>query len=105
MRYNYRMSDVVLVGLISLAGSIIASIISSQTSQRETNATIAAHEQKQQDAIDGLRFEISEMKKRLDSHNGYAEKFAESSKDIALTKKDIEFIKEQLKTLPICRTK
>ena len=100
------MSDVVIVGLLSVTGSVIASLIGAQSSKRETNATLAAHEQKQQDAIDSIKSELGEMKKRLDSHNGYAEKFASASKDIALTQKDVEYIKDQLKDiLKICEVK
>ena len=103
--YNEVMSDAIIVGLFGLVGSVLVAAISSLSNRRETSATIAAHEQKQQDIIDDLKREIIEMKKRLDSHNGYAEKFAESSKDTALMKKDIEYIKDQIKNLPICRVK
>lgn len=104
------MSDAIIVGLISVAGSIIVQLIVSHSKTRETNATIAAHEQKQQDAIDDVNKQLVEVKKRLDSHNGYAEKFAAASKDlaltqkdVALTQKDVEFIKEQLKNIQMCR--
>ena len=99
------MNDAVLVGIISASGAIISQIIISHSKTKETNAALAAHEQKQQDAIDNIHSELAEVKKRLDSHNGYAEKFATASKDIAITQKDIEFIKEQIKNLPICRVK
>lgn len=99
------MNDAVLVGLISASGAIVSQIIISYSKTKETNATLAAHEQKQQDAIDNIHTELAEVKKRLDSHNGYAEKFANASKDIAVTQKDVEFIKEQLKNLSLCKTK
>lgn len=89
------MSDAVIVGIISVVGSIIVQLIVSGSKTRETNATLAAHEQKQQDAIDDLKKEIGEVKKRLDEHNGYAEKFADAKKDIALIQKDIEYIKKK----------
>lgn len=103
--YNKTMSDAVIVGIISAMGAIIAQIIISYSKTKETNATIAAHEQKQQDAIDGIKEELVNVKKRLDSHNGYAEKFANASKDIAVTQKDVEFIKEQLKNIQLCKIK
>ena len=56
---------------------------------------MAKHEQKQQDALDMLKDELASVKKRLDQHNGYAEKFAEASKDIALIKKDVEYLKSK----------
>lgn len=99
------MSDAVIVGLISATAMILAQVIISYSKTKETNATLAAHEQKQQDAIDNIHAELADVKKRLDSHNGYAEKFANASKDIAITQRDVEFIKEQLKNLALCRTK
>lgn len=99
------MSDAIVVGLFGLVGSVVVAVISSQANKRETSATIVAHEQKQQDAIDSIKEELVDVKKRLDSHNGYAEKFANSSKDMAVMQKDIEFIKDQLKNLPLCKIK
>ena len=99
------MSDAIIVGLFGLVGSVVVALISSQSSKKETNATIAAHEQKQQDIIDGIREELVGVKKRLDSHNGYAEKFSDARRDIAITQKDIEFIKEQLKNIQMCKVK
>lgn len=72
---------------------------------RETNSVIAAHEQKQQDALDDVNKQLVEVKKRLDSHNGYAEKFADARKDIAVMQKDIEYVKDQLKNTQMCRIK
>lgn len=87
------MSDAVVVGLISVFGSIVVQLIVSHQKTQETNATMAAHEQKQQDALDAVKEELVGVKKRLDAHNGYAEKFANASKDIALIQKDIEYLK------------
>lgn len=89
------MSEAVIVGLISVAGSVIVQLIVSFTKSQETNAKMAAHEQKQADALDALKEELTEVKKRLDQHNGYAEKFANATKDIALIQKDIEYLKKQ----------
>lgn len=88
------MSDAVIVGIISVVGSIIGQVFIFAGKTRETNASIAAHEQKQQDALDEVKSELAEVKKRLDQHNGYAEKFANASKDIALIQKDIEYLKK-----------
>lgn len=99
------MSDAVIVGIISATCTIIVQIIVSRSKTRETNAAIAAHEQKQQDMIDDVNKQLEAVKKRLDSHNGYAEKFAEARKDIAVTQKDIEYIKERLKTIDYCKIK
>ena len=96
------MSDAVIVGLMSVVGSIICQSIISRTKNRETDAKMAAHEQLQQDRLEEVRTELIEVKKRLDSHNGYAQKFAETSKDIAIIaerqmsiKKDVEYLKSE----------
>lgn len=97
------MSDAVIVGLMSVAGSIIVQCIISHAKARETNINIAVHEQKQEDAINNFSQQLSEVRKRLDSHNGYAEKFAKNTRDMAIMQKDIEFIKEKLKNTVICK--
>ena len=96
------MSDTVLVAIIGLlgtacgvGGSIIGQVIISRSKARETDAKEAVREQKQQDALDTIKDEMKEIKKRLDQHNGYAEKFASASKDIALIQKDVEYLKKQ----------
>ena len=89
------MSDAVIVGFMSVVGSIIVQLIVSASKNRETNAKMAAHEQKQQDMLDAVKEELVGVKRRLDQHNGYAEKFAEASKDIALIQKDIEYLKSR----------
>lgn len=43
-----------------------------------------------------LQTEIKEMKQKLDVHNGYAEKFAETTKSIGKMETDIAVIKTKL---------
>lgn len=99
------MSEAVIVGLISVAGSVIVQLIVSFTKSQEANAKMAVHEQKQQDALEAVKDELVGVKKRLDAHNGYAEKFANATKDIAIVQKDIENIREQMKNLQVCKVK
>lgn len=88
------MSDAIIVGIISFTGSLITQFMISASHSKETDAKMAAHEQKQQDTLDELKKEMAGVNKRLDVHNGYAEKFANSSRDIALIQKDIEYLKK-----------
>ena len=88
---------------MSVAGSIIVQCIISHAKARETNTNIAVHEQKQEDAINNINQQLAEVKRRLDSHNGYAEKFAKNTKDTAIMQKDIEFIKKQIESIQLCR--
>lgn len=99
------MSEAIIVGVISVAGSIVVQLIVSYSKYRETSASIAAHEQKQQDALNEVNKELIEVKKRLDSHNGYAEKFAAAQRDIAITQRDIEYIKDRVKSIEYCKIK
>lgn len=39
---------------------------------------------------------MARVDKKLDTHNGYAEKFAGASKDIALIQKDLEWLKKKV---------
>lgn len=91
------MSDVVVAGLISAIASVIVQLIISGSKAKESDAKMAAHEQKQEDGLAEVRKELGEVKKRLDQHNGYAEKFANASKDITAIQKDIEYLKKGLK--------
>lgn len=72
------MSDTVLVALISLAGIVISGVISAIVSSSL------------------IKYRIEKLEKKVDIHNGYAEKFAEISTDIALMKQDISYIKERI---------
>lgn len=46
--------------------------------------------------VKGVKTELKEVKTRLDSHNGYAKMFSETSGDIASVKTDIAVIKTKL---------
>ena len=90
------MSDAVLVGLISVAGSVIVQLIVSASRGRENDAKMAAHEQEQRDRLDSISEWMKRADRKLDEHNSYAEKFTAFGKDIALVQKDIEYIKKEV---------
>ena len=72
------MTDTITVAIISLVGIILSGLISVVASSALIN------------------WRMKEVEKRLDSHNGYAQKFAATAVDIAVLKQDIAFIKEKL---------
>ena len=87
----------IITGLFATAGVII----SNSTSNKKN-----AIEQAKRDTQ--LDDSIKELSKRVDSHNGYAEKFAQSTESILLLQKDIEYIKndiKELKNMPMCKVK
>lgn len=55
---------------------------------------IIEREQKQQDMFDRMFDELDGVKKRLDTHNHYAEKFGSIEKSMIIMQKDIEYIKK-----------
>lgn len=57
----------------------------------------AEREQKQADQHDQIMEELKRVGKRLDEHNGYAEKFSQTTIAITSLSKDVEWIKEKLK--------
>lgn len=89
------MSDAVIVGLISATCTIIVQLIVFYSKTKETNANIARHEQKQQDMLDDVNRQLDEVKKRLDTHNRYAEKFGEIEQSMICIKKDIEYLRKE----------
>lgn len=84
-----------VTGSLAVLGSYIGNVAITQKKSRQDEIKMAKHEQRQQDALEMLKDELASVKKRLDQHNGYAEKFAEASKDIALIKKDVEYLKSK----------
>lgn len=77
------MSDVVIAALIGAIASIIANLIQ-QSNQRKKQAVEDAKKETE------LNMRLSSIERKLDVHNGYAEKLGDIQTDIA-------FIKGQMK--------
>lgn len=106
------MSEEIIVPLISgslaIVGSFVGNYAIALKKSREDAIKEAEREQAQKDQLAMILEEQKKIKERLDSHNGYAEKFAENSKSIDLLQKDVEYIKEEVKEfkkIPMCRIK
>lgn len=82
------MSEEVIVPLISGGLAIVGSFVSNYAitlkKSREDAIKEAEREQAQKDQLTMILEEQKKIKERLDSHNGYAEKFAENSKSLAV---------------------
>lgn len=82
------MSDAVLVAIIAALASVVGQwlISHSQNEKRKTD-----------EAVRDARLEdrLSAVEKKLDIHNGYAERFAEIGTDIAVIKNDIKTLYEK----------
>lgn len=45
-----------------------------------------------------VNWRLKKLEDKVDEHNGYAQKYAETHEDIALIKQDICYIKEKIKS-------
>lgn len=102
------MSDSVIIasitGVLAVVGSYVGNVAISAKKARADAIKDAEREQAQKDQLSMILDEQKEIKKRLDQHNGYAEKFAQSNtammsiqKDVEYMKKDISYLKERSK--------
>lgn len=80
------MSDAIVVAIIAAAASILGQWIISRKQSQDKAISDARRDER-------LEMRLSEVEKKLDVHNGYAEKFAEIGKDIAIIKTQIEELK------------
>lgn len=78
---------------IKIAGVVIA-LITLIIALLKIYKHIVEREQKQQDMFDRMFDELDAVKKRLDTHNHYAEKFGSIEKSMIAMQKDIEYIKK-----------
>lgn len=85
----------IIVALIALISAIFGSIIGYLGKTKKQAIIEATREQEQKDNFSKLFKEIEEIKKRLDTHNKYAEKFSAIKEDISLLKKDVEYVRKE----------
>lgn len=85
------------VAIGGLALSILGLITELIRRNRIQAVKDAEREQKQADQHDKIMEELKRVGTRLDEHNGYAEKFAQTAITLTALSKDVEWIKEKLK--------
>ena len=86
-----------MISIIGFAGVCVGAIFGYMGKSRKHAAQDAKREQEQRDLFTQLFKTLEDVKRRLDEHNHYAEKFGEIKLDIAGIKKDIEYIRKDLK--------
>ena len=79
-----------ITGVLAIIGSYVSNAAIMSKKAREDEIKDAEREVRQT-----MRLEAIE--KKLDIHNGYAEKFGDIQKDIAVVKKDIEYLRKEKK--------
>lgn len=84
----------IIVALITLAGTLVGVILGYIGKAKKQAVIDAKREQKQNDQFEALFQEMNTIKKKLDIHNKYAEKFGEIEQSMVAIKKDIEYLRK-----------
>ena len=74
----------IIVAIIGLIGTLIGGFSTYFVTSKKQAIQDAKREQNQADKFDNILNELSGVKKRLDEHNHYAERFSENAKEIAI---------------------
>lgn len=85
----------IIVALISAGGGVIGASLAVKKGNKEQEIKDAQREQRQSDRLDSIDERIANLSKKVDIHNGYAEKFGEVATNMALMAKDIEYLKNK----------
>lgn len=95
----------IIVAIIGLIGTLIGGFSTYFVTSKKNAIQDAKREQNQKDQFSNLFNELTSVKKRLDEHNHYAEKFAENAKDVAVMNERIERIQKDIEYLKSDRCK
>lgn len=92
------MSDItpIITGILGAVGVIAVQWLKNNASKREHNIDVALHEQAQDNIHDMIMKRLDAIEHKLDIHNGYAQKFADTTNAITGIQKDIEYLKKGL---------
>lgn len=84
----------IIITLITLFGTILGIIVGYIGRSKHQAVIDAKREQQQADLFERLLVEMNDIKKRLDTHNKYAEKFGDIEQSMTAIKKDIEYLRK-----------
>lgn len=85
----------IIIAVIGLIGTVIGAVLGYVSKSKKQAIEDAKREQQQNDQFNKIFEEMNIIKKKLDEHNHYAEKFGEIEKSIIAIKKDIEYIRKE----------
>ena len=85
----------IVVAIIALCATVLGAVIGYIGRSKKQIIIDAKREQKQNDKFDRLFSEMEDIKKRLDTHNHYAERIGGIEKSIVSMQKDIEYIRKE----------
>lgn len=80
----------ILTGILAVLGSYMGNVATARKKSRQDAINEARRDQQLNDRLDRLE-------KKVDEHNGYAQKFENVSKDIAVIKTEIEILRKEHK--------
>lgn len=84
----------ILVAIIALLSSVFGGILGYVGRSKKQAIIDAKREQQQSDLFARLFDEMDAIKRRLDLHNSYAEKFGDIDKALIAIKKDMEYLRK-----------
>lgn len=84
----------IIVAIIGLVGSLFGVMVGYFTTVKKQSIENVRREQEQKDQFERLFSEMNEVKKRLDEHNHYAEKFGRIEQSIISISKDVEYLRK-----------
>lgn len=84
----------IIVALITGVCAVVGQYLISQKKTYDDEIKDAQREQKQLDQLEAMDERFKVIEKKLDEHNGYAEKFGEISTSIVAIRKDLEYLKK-----------
>ena len=100
-------TQIIVACIAALGGGLGASAASRREAAKQAIKD-AVREEEQKMRLDNIDKKIEVLSKKVDIHNGYAEKFAKAGTDISLLQQDVGYIKEEvkeLKKLPLCKVR
>lgn len=91
------MSEGIVVAIIGAVAAIMGAAIGYGKKSKEQAVLDAEREQQQKDFQNEIKSWMQRVDKKLDEHNGYAQKFSDMTTAIVGIQKDIEYLKERKK--------
>lgn len=82
------------IGILGLIGTCVGAVFGYISRSKKQAVIDAKREQEQADNFTRLFQDMDGIKKRLDIHNKYAEKFSDIDKSLISIKKDIEYLRK-----------
>lgn len=81
--------------IVTAVAGVAGAYLAVRKGSQEQEIKNAQREQRQSDRLDSIEEKIGRLEKKVDIHNGYAEKFGECAKNMAVMAKDIEYLKSR----------